>query len=79
MHTCPCCSASLLRHVRHSSIYWYCSHCRQEMPNLESIRSNSLNQTQSIESWLNIRAEAPRLIGLSLLEIVESVQEKVPA
>lgn len=79
MHTCPCCSTSLLRHVRHNSIYWYCSHCRQEMPNLESIRGKARNQTQSIESWLNLRGEAPRLIGLSLLEIVESVQEKVPA
>jgi hypothetical protein len=49
------------------------------MPNLESIRGNSRNHKQSIESWLNIGGEAPRLIGLSLLEIVESVQEKVPA
>jgi hypothetical protein len=77
MHTCPCCSAPLLRHVRHNSIYWYCSHCRQEMPNLESIRGS--NQKQSIESWLNIRGETPSLVGLSLVEIVESVQQKVPA
>lgn len=31
---CPCCSEPLLRHARHGSIYWFCSHCWQEMPNL---------------------------------------------
>ncbi len=32
--TCPCCSEPLLRHIRGGSIYWFCSHCWQEMPNL---------------------------------------------
>lgn len=31
---CPCCSSTLLRHIRPTGIYWYCSHCHQEMPNL---------------------------------------------
>ena len=79
MHTCPCCSESLLLHVRHNTIYWYCSHCRQEMPNLESILGNSRSQKQSIESWLGITGETPRLVGLSLVEIVESVKQTVPA
>ncbi len=30
--TCPCCSYTLLRHVRLGSIHWRCSHCYQEMP-----------------------------------------------
>lgn len=34
MNVCPCCSYPLLRHIRSHSIYWFCSHCRQEMPNL---------------------------------------------
>ncbi|MEY3870422.1 MAG: hypothetical protein RLZZ338_4316 [Cyanobacteriota bacterium] len=34
MNTCPCCSNLLLRHIRSHSIYWFCSHCHQEMPNL---------------------------------------------
>ncbi len=33
MNNCPCCSSILLRHIRHSQIYWYCPHCKQEMPN----------------------------------------------
>ncbi|EKQ69746.1 hypothetical protein OsccyDRAFT_2391 [Leptolyngbyaceae cyanobacterium JSC-12] len=35
MHRCPCCSEVLLRHVRHGSVYWFCTHCWQEMPDLE--------------------------------------------
>ncbi len=31
-HTCPCCSYTLLRHIRLGGIYWRCSHCYQEMP-----------------------------------------------
>ncbi|MEO1145260.1 MAG: hypothetical protein AAFY26_06650 [Cyanobacteria bacterium J06638_22] len=33
MNSCPCCSEPLLRHVRHSNVYWFCPHCHQEMPN----------------------------------------------
>lgn len=36
MNTCPCCSAKVLRHARHGSIYWFCPHCWQEVPDLES-------------------------------------------
>lgn len=34
MNHCPCCSTQMLRHSRNSQIYWYCLHCKQEMPNL---------------------------------------------
>jgi hypothetical protein len=35
MTLCPCCSKALLRHVRGGQIYLFCTHCRQEMPDLE--------------------------------------------
>ncbi len=35
MNQCPCCSHTLLKHWKNNQIYWYCSACRQEMPNLE--------------------------------------------
>ncbi|MFM6189572.1 MAG: hypothetical protein ACKPEN_16670 [Planktothrix sp.] len=42
---CPCCSSILLRHIRPTGIYWYCSHCHQEMPNLfQSFRVSSKAQ-----------------------------------
>jgi ribosomal protein L37AE/L43A len=31
-HACPCCSYTLLRHLRLGGLYWRCSHCYQEMP-----------------------------------------------
>ncbi len=31
-NNCPCCSGSLLRHVRHGELYWFCQTCRQEVP-----------------------------------------------
>ncbi|BAZ66548.1 MAG: hypothetical protein KME28_11025 [Pelatocladus maniniholoensis HA4357-MV3] len=33
-HTCPCCSYTLLCHIRLGGIYWRCGHCYQEMPAL---------------------------------------------
>ncbi|MEL6469254.1 MAG: hypothetical protein AAFQ74_05965 [Cyanobacteria bacterium J06623_4] len=29
---CLCCDRTLLRHIDHTHIYWYCPHCRQAMP-----------------------------------------------
>lgn len=31
-NTCPCCGDSLLRHVRHGGVYWFCTSCWQEVP-----------------------------------------------
>jgi tRNA(Ile2) C34 agmatinyltransferase TiaS len=30
--SCPCCSESMLHHLSGRRNYWYCSHCRLEMP-----------------------------------------------
>lgn len=54
MHTCPCCSTTLLRHVRHNSIYWYCPHCREEMPDLESMLLSRSQLSQSCGGWLGL-------------------------
>lgn len=31
-NSCPCCGGSLLRHVRHGEVYWFCKTCWQEVP-----------------------------------------------
>jgi len=36
MPYCPCCSDLLLPHARAGQFYFYCPHCRQEMPVLSS-------------------------------------------
>lgn len=39
MNNCPICSNDLLRHIGHGVIYWFCPHCWQELPNLESLEA----------------------------------------
>ncbi len=34
MSTCPCCTEVLLRHAHYNRVYWFCTHCWQEMPDL---------------------------------------------
>ncbi|BAU07139.1 MULTISPECIES: hypothetical protein [Fischerella] len=43
-NTCPCCGDSLLRHVRHGELYWFCQTCRQEVPLL----STNINRLSSV-------------------------------
>lgn len=43
-NNCPCCGGSLLRHVRHGELYWFCKTCWQEVPLL------SVNSLPSIET-----------------------------
>ncbi|MEG4810336.1 hypothetical protein QUA79_23020 [Microcoleus sp. F8-D1] len=32
MTSCPCCTNPMLRHLRHSRVYWFCRQCWQEIP-----------------------------------------------
>ncbi|HAA33416.1 MAG TPA: hypothetical protein DCE56_43955 [Cyanobacteria bacterium UBA8553] len=52
MNQCPCCSAQLLRHIRHNRIYWFCSRCRQDMPDLSFAIAN-LHQEFQIQNTKN--------------------------
>ncbi|AFZ55634.1 hypothetical protein H6G54_22515 [Anabaena cylindrica FACHB-243] len=40
---CPCCGGSILRHVRHGELYWFCLSCRQEVPLLSINRLSNLD------------------------------------
>jgi ribosomal protein L37AE/L43A len=42
MSNCPCCSHTMLRHIRSNQVYWFCRNCWQEMPNFEQHRSTSI-------------------------------------
>lgn len=37
MNKCPCCSQTLLRYASRGEAYWFCTSCRQEMPDLVSL------------------------------------------
>lgn len=62
MHTCPCCSTTLLRHVRHNGIYWYCPRCREEMPDLELMLLSRTQVFQPGESWLSTRKQNSKVL-----------------
>ncbi|HEY9649407.1 MAG TPA: hypothetical protein V6C95_02005 [Coleofasciculaceae cyanobacterium] len=44
--TCPCCSETLLRHIRVKDVYWFCRHCYQEMPHYGSPQLHAGNPRQ---------------------------------
>lgn len=45
--TCPCCSNTLLRHIRAKEIYWFCRHCYLEMPYYDRILETTANVRDS--------------------------------
>jgi ribosomal protein L37AE/L43A len=48
VNTCPCCGGSILRHVRHHEVYWFCLSCRQEVPVLSITGvSNTLSKLET--------------------------------
>lgn len=66
MNHCPCCSSTLLRHIRHSQIYWYCPHCKEEMPNLgdwinTQISLNPISQQSCPAKAVGLTARNTRL------------------
>ncbi|MBD2545399.1 MULTISPECIES: hypothetical protein [Planktothricoides] len=54
MNTCPCCSTPLLRHARHNGVYLFCTHCWQEMPDLDSIVQDRHQRVQRLERLVSI-------------------------
>ncbi|HEY9599550.1 MAG TPA: hypothetical protein V6D33_17950 [Cyanophyceae cyanobacterium] len=47
LNECLCCSEQLLRHIRQGQIYWFCRHCRQEMPSLVLAMTSPYKTVQS--------------------------------
>ncbi|WP_071525282.1 hypothetical protein [Spirulina subsalsa] len=65
--SCPCCSSTLLRHIRHSGVYWYCSHCHSEMPNFaEHTQRGILGLSQvSVNTALVLQFERSKVAAAS--------------
>lgn len=38
MNQCICCHSQLIRYLDRQRIYWFCSSCYQEMPNINEIK-----------------------------------------
>jgi ribosomal protein L37AE/L43A len=58
MPECPCCSEKLLRHFRQGKVYWFCTHCWQEMPdftpNSKEIQIKLVSLSDSLEEVLHV-------------------------
>lgn len=61
MNSCPCCSSQLLRHARHNRIYWFCSHCWQEMPDLSEMVLAGSQRNIKRDSLVKFPALSPTL------------------
>lgn len=62
MHTCLCCSTKLLRHASSNRIYWYCPHCREEMPDLESMVLSRSQEAKSAKAWLSVNQQKSKVL-----------------
>ncbi|MEG3908356.1 hypothetical protein Q5691_00485 [Microcoleus sp. w1-18aA5] len=61
MNSCPCCSSKLLRHARHNRVYWFCSHCWQEMPDLSEMILLKGGRTNKRDGLVKHPALTPKL------------------
>jgi len=61
MNSCPCCSSKLLRHARHNRVYWFCSHCWQEMPDLSEMILGNRAGTHKRDGLVKHPALTPKL------------------
>jgi|GEM_PF-1627144 len=78
-HLCLYCSQRLLRHISHQGIYWFCSHCHQEIPDIENLREAKLSlqniicnqftqHKHSEEKWLQTQASDRLILHEQLLQ-----------
>ena len=61
MNSCPCCSSQLLRHARHNRVYWFCSHCWQEMPDLSEMILGNSARSHKRDGLVKVPGLTPKL------------------
>lgn len=61
MNNCPCCTDTMLRHIRHHKIYWYCPSCRQEMPNFTQNFTMSIDKSSLLIN-IDLEKKQPVLV-----------------
>ncbi|MEO1430252.1 MAG: hypothetical protein AAFV71_14545 [Cyanobacteria bacterium J06633_8] len=55
MNYCPCCKDTLLPHISHNHIYWFCPSCWQEMPVCVVPKSHGLTAVISVKIAKNFQ------------------------
>jgi hypothetical protein len=72
INNCPCCSGQLLRHARHSGVYWFCSHCWQEMPDFSSMIAGRHHRVQQLERLIDHYTSTPAQKEMELTPVTTS-------
>ena len=68
MHYCPCCRDTLLCHISHNHVYWFCPSCWQEMPVCDLGSYYSLAEAISSKvSKIHQKLEQPALSSQKVL------------
>ena len=64
-HTvCPCCSYNLLHHFGDRREYWFCRHCWQEMPSLETVCQQKSRATSIVNLSARLPSQKPSLVAV---------------
>lgn len=61
MSKCPCCDQSMLLFAGKNRLYWYCSSCRQEMPDLVSVMMATRRKVQQPNVFESIEPQKEAL------------------
>ncbi len=67
MPNCPCCSDSLLHHIRGAESYWFCRSCWQEMPVLTQRHTAEVPEPVLAKLAKKIAPPEPRLGSYCLI------------
>ncbi|MBE9045346.1 hypothetical protein IQ255_13220 [Pleurocapsales cyanobacterium LEGE 10410] len=65
VNSCPCCSDPMLLHLTSRRSYWFCSHCRLEIPNSNAMgiaemkKSFQLNSSSIKAAIANNKSDEP--------------------
>ncbi len=49
MADCPFCSNTMVRHIQHKNLHWFCRHCWQNMPVYDLNRYSGLSSVKSVQ------------------------------
>ncbi|MDJ0713971.1 MAG: hypothetical protein QNJ54_07100 [Prochloraceae cyanobacterium] len=71
MNNCPCCGTTLLRHINHDRLYWFCPHCWQEMPNFDSLKIINYHLTVKIEKLASLQPVSKKRFTTKKLSVAK--------
>ncbi|MBD2578876.1 hypothetical protein [Oscillatoria sp. FACHB-1406] len=62
MSTCPCCNQQMFLSAGKNRFYWYCSSCRQEMPDLISVMMTARQRAKRTRVFESLES-TPQVVG----------------